>query len=137
MNTIHSPVTIITEDLYGLVGIEEHDSMSDCEIRRRIRELETMGWGVSEVQVGESQYTWISPPPTTMEVRKVFDSTKMPDDVRDAMVTYFDDWGLPNDVYIDWHFSYAEDEDKVKCINSWLLENGANSDETVLIKYWW
>ncbi len=59
MNTIHSPVTIITEDIYGLTGIEEHDSMSNLEIRRRMDELEINGWEVVEVQVGESQDTWI------------------------------------------------------------------------------
>ena len=59
MNTIHEPVTIITEDFDGNTGIEEHDSMSNFEIKRRMDELEDEGWGIVEVQVGESQDTWI------------------------------------------------------------------------------
>ena len=59
MNTIHEPVTIITEDFDGNTGIEEHDSMSNFEIKCRMDELESAGYGIVEVQVGESQDTWI------------------------------------------------------------------------------
>jgi len=59
MNTIHEPVTIITEDFDGTVGIEEHPRMTSNQIKIRCDQLETDGWGVVEVQVGESQDTWI------------------------------------------------------------------------------
>lgn len=54
----YSPVTILSENEDGEIGIEMHNKMTDAEILARIEELEDEGWGVSEVQIDEDQHTW-------------------------------------------------------------------------------
>ena len=61
---------------------------------------------------------------------KVFDCQQMPEDIKyqffDATSDYL------NDVYLEWYWEEMNPE-----VDKWLLENGANPNEQVLIKRWW
>jgi hypothetical protein len=63
----YAPVTLLTEDEYGRIGSEEHDSMTEVEIRTRCQALSDRGWEPQEIQVGEDQHTlylewWVKQP---------------------------------------------------------------------------
>lgn len=70
---------------------------------------------------------------------KVFDCQSMPDKVRKEV--FFKCEGTSNDCYVSWTVQpyYTEDgrnEDYCK-VDEWLLQNGADTDEVVLINHWW
>lgn len=77
------------------------------------------------------------------EMIKVFDCQKMPDDVR---LKFFEQTEHGNDCYISWwptsalyqedDSTWAENPDYT-IVDEWLLANGAELDEQVLIKHWW
>ena len=79
------------------------------------------------------------------EVKKVYDCQDMPDKV---MRSFFDSTDCGNDVYVDWtvggHEEYETEEeyeenrdDDFKAVDKWLIKNGAEGDEEVIIKHWW
>jgi hypothetical protein len=81
-----------------------------------------------------------------MTLMKVFDCQDMPDDIKkiffDIMEPRFKALMLGNDCYVDFDIDFEEPEsidesDKLLMIQKWLLENGAELDDTVLINYWW
>lgn len=74
---------------------------------------------------------------------KVFDCQEMPDDVR---VKFFEQCQQSNDCYVGWwpeSATYVEDDgsiapnDEHTIVDAWLLANGADPYEQVLIKHWW
>lgn len=81
------------------------------------------------------------------KMMKVFDcqwDPGMPDDVKKAFFdSQFDT--CCNDVYVAWdvelgdsdYDSPDEIQSKRRLVDQWLIDNGANSGETVLIKHWW
>lgn len=54
---LYAPVTILSEDEYGRIGSEEHDSLTHDEIKVKCKELSARGWEPQEIQVGEAQGT--------------------------------------------------------------------------------
>jgi hypothetical protein len=91
-----------------------------------------------------------------MKLMKVFDCTDMPDNIRKAFFKAMEGGNsVGNDVYVDW-YNLEEHEYLIKdlenkdfdlygeehisnavLVNTWLLENGANIGEEVIIKHWW
>lgn len=79
------------------------------------------------------------------ELQKVFDCQEMPDNVRKAFFDYYRDNGKGNDVYVRWFGSYSDewlDADgemmpEYKPIHDWLVANGAEPNEDVIINHWW
>lgn len=73
----------------------------------------------------------------TYKMMKVFDSIGMPEEVLDALNP---DRELNNNTFITFS-TYTEDDymefAEEATINNWLLDNGANVGDVVLIKYWW
>lgn len=74
---------------------------------------------------------------------KVFDCQEMPDNVRHKM---FDHCQQGNDCYVGWwpqSPTYVEDDGSIApnedytIVDEWLLANGAEVDERVLINHWW
>jgi hypothetical protein len=87
-----------------------------------------------------------------MKTEKVFDCQEMPEGVKKA----FFDWykkGDPigNSVFVRWHTEMWTEEaeaagswgmslENAKLfhkVNNWLLKNGMNPKEDVLIQHWW
>lgn len=67
-----------------------------------------------------------------MIMMKVFDCQEMPDEVRSE----FFGWACAaNDCYVAVTVEFEEWCPKM--IVSWLLANGAEESETVLIEHWW
>ena len=97
------------------------------------------------------------------KIMKVFDCQDMPDDVRKRFFCYAGDWNTSNDSFVEWNTSdhyCAILSDEVthgivthkgrlssgtmvsivkgyNIVNDWLLDNGADFQETILIKHWW
>lgn len=70
---------------------------------------------------------------------KVFDCQDMPDDIKQLVFDVGDERCLGNDSSIEWYF---EEDCKdlgsgYKEIQDWLLNNGAELGDRVLIKHWW
>ena len=70
------------------------------------------------------------------ETMKVFDSSDLPGDVYEWIADYLEvsngiyrSWWVPNELSVVK--SYRND------VNNWLLENGAELNEQVLIKFSW
>jgi hypothetical protein len=61
---------------------------------------------------------------------KVFDCQKMPDEVRKE---FFAEWDKGNDTYVEWDLEELPDGR----VAAWLIENGAEKDEEVLVSHWW
>ena len=66
-NKIYAPVTIITEDELGRVGVEDWPQLTMEMIIARCRWLSDEGWEPQEVQVDEAQGTldtqwWVDKP---------------------------------------------------------------------------
>jgi hypothetical protein len=53
---IYKPITIISENVHGIVGTEEWDSMTVEQMKERVKELSLKGWEVHIIQVGEDQH---------------------------------------------------------------------------------
>lgn len=81
------------------------------------------------------------------KLRKVFDCQDMSDKIRDYFWNVFTD-NVSNDCYIAFDVELMcnderADPDMLEYINSnnevvdWLIENGAEFGEEVLIKHWW
>lgn len=83
------------------------------------------------------------------KLQKVFDCQHMPQDLREKFFDLFD-WCIGNDTYVEQtiHGSKRKytlpDGTEVDdsggpedCLDQWLIENGGNSGEEVLIKRWW
>ena len=52
------PVTIVSENEAGQIGIDEHEApMTEKEIIARCKVLSDRGWEPQEIQVDDSQYT--------------------------------------------------------------------------------
>ena len=66
-----------------------------------------------------------------MKLMKVFDCQDMPDDIRDDFFNHFE--GVGNDVYIDTYVCDINEHSFMK----WLIDNGAEENEKVLINHWW
>src|SRR5210317_1662610 len=52
---IFAPVTILSEDELGRLGVETHDRLDEFQLRKRLRELMKEDWEPVEVQVDEAQ----------------------------------------------------------------------------------
>lgn len=77
-----------------------------------------------------------------MKLTKVFDCQDMPDDVREAIFDLFMDNNAGNDCYVDYTVGVPMCEvDTLSCseitLNDWLVSQGAQPVEHVLIKHWW
>lgn len=73
------------------------------------------------------------------KMMKVFDCQSMSKDVRDVFFSRQE--GGCNDCYVAWTVQpyYTEDgrnEEYCK-VDEWLIQNGADTDEVVLINHWW
>lgn len=67
---------------------------------------------------------------------KVFDCTDMPDDLRHGFFALWDN--LHNDSVVDWNIHDTINPDDVtEKVDQWLLANGAEDFEYVLIRYRW
>jgi hypothetical protein len=67
---------------------------------------------------------------------KVFDCQKMPDGLRKKFFGFWDHKG--NDTFIEcipgeWIDSGGDYKD----VGGWLIANGADEDETILVSHWW
>lgn len=70
----------------------------------------------------------------SFQLKKVFDCQAMPEDLRSLFFEHErKGLGRGNDVYIDWYINDSTD----KLIDAWLLAQGAEPDEHVLIRHWW
>ena len=76
-------------------------------------------------------------------MRKVFDCWDMPDNVREKFFELCSGGNsVGNDCYVSWFPCspcFEEDSD-IKdswLVDTWLLENGANATETVIVQHWW
>jgi len=72
---------------------------------------------------------------------KVFDCQDMPKETKEALNDFCQQ---DNDTYVDWnigkhHNEQDMEEQKLSAtkVDKWLLENGADEEENVLISYWW
>lgn len=85
---------------------------------------------------------------TIYKIMKVFDSQLnpgMPKKVKDAFFDCYMDEQMSNDSFVEWTIQQdgltSEFKDEViknhKLVNDWLIANGAENGEKVLIKYWW
>ena len=78
-----------------------------------------------------------------MKTMKVFDLQEMPPIIKKAVqreAAYLK-YAL-KDNYFEWDMTGAyrgidQDDTDFDIINNWMLENGANKLEEVLINYWW
>ena len=73
-----------------------------------------------------------------MILTKVFDRLEMPRDIQDKFVNAYeiDTGDLPDNdsyTYYDLDGDYIADKD----VTEWLLNNGANKGDDVLISWWW
>jgi hypothetical protein len=73
-----------------------------------------------------------------MKLVKVFDRFDMPKDIQKKFEnTYKEDTNIlpSNDSYVDYDLDgdYIADKD----VTEWLLNNGANKGDKVLIRWWW
>lgn len=77
---------------------------------------------------------------------KVFDCQDMPDDVREKFFKLCSGGNsVGNDCYVTWYpvHPFFEEEgvlivnEDCSIVDTWLLENGANEDETVIVQHWW
>lgn len=77
------------------------------------------------------------------EMLKVFDCQDMPDDVRQV---FFEMCEQGNNCYVAWwpcEATYLDDNDvrtdnpDHSKVDQWLLENGANPDEKVIVRHSW
>lgn len=68
---------------------------------------------------------------------KVFDQSQMPKEAREQFVDYYED-KINDNAYI-YHSvqSMYNHETKLNRVDKWLLENGADKDESVLINIYW
>ncbi len=66
-------------------------------------------------------------------VKKVFDCQDMPKETRKIFLATWDNKG--NDNYVEWDLYEMELDNPV--VTAWLIANGAEKDEEVLVKYWW
>lgn len=64
------------------------------------------------------------------QLLKVFDCLEMPSDVRKNFFSAWDNKG--NDCYLRWSV-----ETETEPVDQWLLANGAELGEDVLISHWW
>lgn len=78
------------------------------------------------------------------ETIKVFDCQQMPDNVRTVFFEQTD--GPGNDCYISWwpqSPTYVEDDGSIATnddhtiVDTWLVANGADVHEKVIIKHYW
>ncbi len=63
---------------------------------------------------------------------KVFDCQDMPETTKNEFFDSWDNGKYGNDCIVEWF----DDEDESP-VTKWLLSNGAERNETVLIKHWW
>ena len=83
---------------------------------------------------------------------KVFDCQEMPNNIKTAFFSFYEDPSIQNDVYVSWtvqedDINYNDDNEfaiKRRLIDDYLIENGADqrkdseyNGETVLINHWW
>lgn len=89
--------------------------------------------------------------PTLMKVYDPYSEPKMPEDVKNALFAINTD--AKNDSYVSHVLDYLDgpdhkDDDGVsdyekyfllqtKILNDWLIANGAELGETVIISFWW
>lgn len=63
-----------------------------------------------------------------MKLMKVFDCQDMP---KDICLIFLRSWDNKcNDVYVNWTV-------ETDIVSKWLLQNGADLGEKVIVKYWW
>jgi len=68
------------------------------------------------------------------KMMKVFDCQNMPQAVRTDF--YEAQQGAGNDVYVKEYIEWDEDTEP-QLYQKWLLDNGADVTDEVLIKHWW
>lgn len=56
-NEMYQPITIVSEDEHGRLGVEEWEKLTMAMLIARCRELSDIGWEPQEVQAGEAQST--------------------------------------------------------------------------------
>jgi hypothetical protein len=78
------------------------------------------------------------------EMRKVFDCQNMPNDVRTKF--FVEMCECSNDCYVSWWpqtATFVDDDGTTQpnedhtIVDAWLLDNGAEPDECVLVQHWW
>lgn len=72
-----------------------------------------------------------------MENYKVFDCQEMPSDIREKFFSTTE--GKSNDCYVNWWVDIDPGHygDKHVEISKWLIKDGAEDGDKVLIKHWW
>ena len=73
------------------------------------------------------------------KMRKIFDCTQMPENIHDKFFYEMASWqpNLSNDCYVEYWVCNDSESDDFSIVSKWLVENGADDNEEVLIKYWW
>ncbi len=70
------------------------------------------------------------------KMMKVFDCQKMPTDIKKAFFKCSED--LSNDCAAIWDVELCDGMiDGYNDVSKWLVENGAEEDERVIVKRWW
>lgn len=87
-----------------------------------------------------------------MKTMKVFDCQEMPYDIRKTFFEWVNsDNGHGNDCLVNWNTqTWTEEAEtvgdcgmneelakKFHIVNNWLLKNGMNPKEDVIIRHWW
>jgi len=71
-------------------------------------------------------------------MRKVFDCTDMP---RNVNRIFMDNTDAGNDVFVEYYVCDKDGdingEGEQGPLDLWLIENGADPGESVIIKHWW
>ena len=70
------------------------------------------------------------------KLMKVFDCQDMPDNLKKIFMSFWDNVG--NDCAKEWYMHDSDPpEPESDKIDTWLMENGAEFGEHVMIKHWW
>ena len=68
-----------------------------------------------------------------MKIMKIYDRFEIPEDIISTVEEIWEEY--PNDSYID--YDTTSDWETTPEMTNWLLENGTEKGERVLIRWWW
>lgn len=71
------------------------------------------------------------------KMMKIFDCQDMPHDIMKLFFSRYDDGQTGNNCYADWTTEVWDMNDPFLEVSKWLVENGAEVDEEVIVKHWW
>lgn len=66
----------------------------------------------------------------------------MPEEIREAWFQGLEEWEMGNNQFVSWMVGSSSDFEgqafkDTKKVDDWLLDNGFEENENVMILYWW